>query len=233
MHADVARSAKPHRPEGSHGPARLDAEPRAILEEGNNFEALFARQAVPHIVDLVRVFVVAAGRARAGDQPFLRAEGVGEAAAQAVEGRFQVGPEGEAEQGVVGDRATETPVRVVQELAFVARTNVVEHLLAVAAPALALEARLLVLIRVTLKSIWVFGLDDGAEPRERRRDARRVQKRRAAQARRGGRRRLRLCLFGVRAAAAETLQLFFQVQCMSWVCGQAECEQSRISQGHG
>ena len=52
---------KAHLLEGSHGPARLDAEPRAILEEGNNFEALFARQAVPHIVDRVRVFVVAAG----------------------------------------------------------------------------------------------------------------------------------------------------------------------------
>ena len=143
-----------HRPEGSHGPARLDAEPRAILEQWNNFEALFARQAVPHIVDRVSVFVVAAGRARAGDQPFLRAEGVGEAAAQAVEDRFQVGPEGEAPQGVVGDRATKTPVRVsprvVQELAVVAR---------VAALALAREARLLVLVRVTLKSIRVFGLD--------------------------------------------------------------------------
>ena len=88
------------------------------------------------------------------EEPFLRAEGVGEAAAHAVEDRFQVGPEGEAPQGVVGDRATKTPVRVsprvVQELAVVAR---------VAALALALEARLLVLIRVALEGVRVFGLD--------------------------------------------------------------------------
>mmetsp|Transcript_20333 Transcript_20333/g.60698 ORF Transcript_20333/g.60698 Transcript_20333/m.60698 type:complete len:236 (-) Transcript_20333:397-1104(-) len=92
---------KAHLHECSHGLARFDAEPRTIWEHGYNFEALFARQAVVDVVDLVRVIFEAAGRARADEEPFLCAEHVGEAAAHAVEGRFEVGRDVEADPGVV------------------------------------------------------------------------------------------------------------------------------------